>query len=85
MFSQELLFSPCSHSYISAVCAGWATFIGWKMGTFLRIYSVTSLPLGLGAEAAPKDVHKHNLKACNIDTESWEAFADNRTLWKQQV
>ena len=25
------------------------------------------------------------MKACNIDTESWEAFADDRTLWKQQV
>ena len=23
------------------------------------------------------------MKACNIDTESWEAFADDRTLWKQ--
>ena len=30
-----------------------------------------------------KDVCKHNMKACNIRTESWEAFADNRTLWKQ--
>ena len=25
------------------------------------------------------------MKACSIDTESWEAFADDRTLWKQQV
>ena len=25
------------------------------------------------------------MKAYNIDTESWEAFADDRTLWKQQV
>ena len=25
------------------------------------------------------------MKACNIDTESWETFADDRTLWKQQV
>ena len=32
-----------------------------------------------------KDVCKHDMKACNIKTESWEAFADNRTLWKQQV
>ena len=31
------------------------------------------------------DVCKHDMKACNIDTESWEAFADDRTLWKQQV
>ena len=32
-----------------------------------------------------KDVCKHDMKACNIDTDSWEAFADDRTLWKQQV
>ena len=32
-----------------------------------------------------KDVCKHGMKACNIDTDSWEAFADDRTLWKQQV
>ena len=32
-----------------------------------------------------KDVCKHAMKACNIDTESWEAFADDKTLWKQQV
>ena len=32
-----------------------------------------------------KDVCKHDMKACNIDTESWEAFADDRILWKQQV
>ena len=25
------------------------------------------------------------MKACNIVTDSWEAFADDRTLWKQQV
>ena len=25
------------------------------------------------------------MRVCNIDTELWEAFADNRTLWKQQV
>ena len=28
---------------------------------------------------------KHDMKACNIDTESWETFADDSTLWKQQV
>ena len=54
-----------------------------------RIYSMVSLPLGLGAEATPqlcyKDVCKHEMKVCNIDTDSWEAFADDRTLWKQQV
>ena len=32
-----------------------------------------------------KDIYKHNMKACNITTESWEAFTDNRTLCKQQV
>ena len=32
-----------------------------------------------------KDVCKHDMKACNIDTDLWEAFADDRTLWKQQV
>ena len=32
-----------------------------------------------------KDVCKHNMKACNIKTESWEAFAENKTLWKQQM
>ena len=32
-----------------------------------------------------KDVCKCDMKACNIDTKSWEAFADDRTLWKQQV
>ncbi len=32
-----------------------------------------------------KDVCKCDLKACNIDTKSWESFADNRTLWKQLV
>ena len=25
------------------------------------------------------------MKACNIDTESWEVAAENGTLWKQQV
>ena len=32
-----------------------------------------------------KDVCKRDMKACNIDTESWEAFADNRIMWKQLV
>ena len=32
-----------------------------------------------------KDICKCDMKACNIDIESWEAFADDRTLWKQQV
>ena len=32
-----------------------------------------------------KDVCKCDMKACKIDTDSWEAFADDRTLWKQQV
>ena len=32
-----------------------------------------------------KDVCKGDMKACNINTKSWEAFADNRTLWKQIV
>ena len=32
-----------------------------------------------------KDVCKRDLKACDIDTKSWEAFADNRNLWKQKV
>ena len=32
-----------------------------------------------------KDVCKHDRKAGNIDIESWEAFADDRTLWKEQV
>ena len=32
-----------------------------------------------------KDVCKCDMKAYSIDTESWEAFADDRTLCKQQV
>jgi len=32
-----------------------------------------------------KDVCKRDMKACNIDTKSWETFADNRTLWKELV
>ena len=32
-----------------------------------------------------KDVCKRDMKACNINTKSWEAFADNRTMWKQIV
>ena len=32
-----------------------------------------------------KDVCKCDMKACNNDTDSWEAFADDRTLWKQRV
>ena len=32
-----------------------------------------------------KDVCKRDMKACNIDTESWEVTAENRTRWKQQV
>ena len=27
-----------------------------------------------------KDICKHDMKVCNIDTESWEASADSRTL-----
>ena len=53
MFSSELVFHPCSHSYINAVYAGWAMFTGWKMGASSRIYSMVSLSLGLGVEAAP--------------------------------
>ena len=29
-----------------------------------------------------KDVCKHDMNVCNIQTKSWEAFADSRTLWK---
>ena len=29
--------------------------------------------------------HLRFMKACNINTKSWEAFADNRTMWKQIV
>ena len=32
-----------------------------------------------------KDVCKRDMKACNINTKPWEAFADNRTMWKQIV
>ena len=32
-----------------------------------------------------KDVCKCDMKACNINTKSREAFADNRTMWKQIV
>ena len=32
-----------------------------------------------------KDVSKCDMKACYIDTESWEVTTENRTLWKQQV
>ena len=32
-----------------------------------------------------KDVCKHDMKACNINTETWEASADDRTTWKQLV
>ena len=32
-----------------------------------------------------KDVCKRDMKACNINTESWEAFAVDRTMWKQIV
>jgi len=32
-----------------------------------------------------KDVCKRDLKACNINTETWESSAANRTLWKQLV
>lgn len=32
-----------------------------------------------------KDVHKREIKACNIDTESWESLADTRALCKQQL
>ena len=30
-----------------------------------------------------KDVCKRKIKACNINTEKWEASADDRTTWKQ--
>ena len=42
---------PCSHSDVIAIHAGWAMFTGWKMGASSRIYSMVSLPLGLGVEA----------------------------------
>ena len=32
-----------------------------------------------------KDACEDDMKACNIKTKSWEATANNRTLWKQQV
>ena len=51
MFSQELVFHPCSHSYINVLYAGWAMLTGWKMGASLSIYSMASSPLGLGVEA----------------------------------
>ena len=35
-------------------------------------------------ELCNKGVCKHDMKACNIDTESWEVIAENRTLWKKQ-
>ena len=38
---------------VNVIYASWATFTGWKMGASLRIYSMASLPLGLGVEAAP--------------------------------
>ena len=47
------------------------------------------LPTGSRSRGHPqlcfKDICKCDMKACNFDTESWEAFADDRTLWKQQV
>ena len=32
-----------------------------------------------------EDVCKRDMKACNIDSESWEVTAENRTRWKQHV
>ena len=43
-------------SYINAIYAGWAMFTGWKMDASPRIYSMVSLPLGLGVEATPNYV-----------------------------
>ena len=58
-FSQELVFHPCSQSYIKVIYAGWVTLTGWKMGTSLRIYSMVSSPMGLGAEATPTMLQGH--------------------------
>ena len=47
------------------------------------------LPTGARCRGHPqlhyKDICKHDMNACSIDTDLWEAFADDRTLWKQQV
>ena len=51
MFSLTLVSNPFN---ANAVYAGWAMFKGWKMVTSPGIYSTASLPLGWGAEAAPK-------------------------------
>ena len=81
------LKSWCSFHAHTPRYAGWAMFTGWKMDTSLRIYSMASSPLGLGVEATwtMLQVCKCDMKVCNINTKSWEAFADNRMLWKQQV
>ena len=65
-FTQALVFHPCSHSYVNAVYTGWVTFTGWKMGISLRIYSVLSLPLELGVEAAP------NYASRTYASETWK-------------
>ena len=65
--------------------AGWAMFTGWAMDASPRIYSTASLPLGARRRGCPPATCKRDMKACNIDTKSWEALVDNRNLWKQQV
>ena len=67
--------------------ADWAMFPGWTMDASPRIYSTASLPLGARRRGCPllrfNDICKRDIKACNIDTKSWEALVDNRNLWKQ--
>ena len=58
-------------------------------GCIPRIYSTVSLPVGLGVKATPNYAStmyaSMTWEHATFDTKSWEAFADDRTLWKQHV
>lgn len=73
---------------------------GWLMAAFLKALFIGDgripkdllygeLATGTRSRGRPKlrfrDVCKRDMKAFNINTETWEASADDRTTWKQLV
>ena len=81
---------PSMFTLLHQHCLHWLGHIHrMEDGCILKDLLYGELTTGARCRGHPKPhfkgICKHDMKTCNIKTESWEALADNRILWMQEV
>ena len=79
---------PSLHALISQKRLQWLGHVTWmEDGRIPKDMLYSELCLGTRPTGRPalrfKDVCKRDMKACDIDTSSWETAAHNRTTWRK--